>query len=59
MPDRETRPEKGATDKTARPRGDDRTKPASPDLGERSDPESQESTTARPRGHTEDPDRTL
>jgi hypothetical protein len=59
MPDRETRPEKGDTNSAARPRGDDRSAPPAPDLGERSDPESQESTTARPRGHTEDPDRTL
>jgi hypothetical protein len=59
MSDREKNPEKGATDDVARPRGDDRTAPPKPDLGERADPDSQQSTTARPRGHTEDPDRTL
>jgi len=59
MPDRDMRPDKGATDDAGRPRGDDRAAPPAPDLGERSDPDSQQSTTARPRGHTEDPDRTL
>ena len=59
MPDRESRPEKSATEKAARPRGDDRGEPPHPDLGQQPDPDSQESTIARPRGHTEDPDRTL
>ena len=59
MRDPAKRPDKRATNDDARPRGDDRTAPPAPDLGERSDPDSEESTTARPRGHTEDPDRTL
>jgi hypothetical protein len=59
MPDRETRPEKGGTNNAATPRSEDRAAPPAPDLGERADPESQESTPARPRGHTEDPDRSL
>jgi len=57
MPDRES------TDKNASrnpsPPTDDRRVPQDPDVGERTDPESQKSTTSRPRGNTEDPDRTL
>jgi hypothetical protein len=59
MTDRETRSDEKATDTAARPRDDNRAAPPKPDLGERSDPDSQQSTNARPRGHTEDPDRTL
>jgi len=59
MPDRETRPDKNATGGQGSTRGDDRTVPPHPDLGERPDPDSQKPTDARPRGHTEEPDRTL
>ena len=59
MPDRDKRPDKRATG-TQPKRSDDRADPHEhPDLGEQSDPDSQTNTTARPRGHTEDPDRTL
>ena len=58
MTDREKRPDKSATGSNAS-RGDDRTQPQHPDLGERADPDSEKSTAARPRGHTEEPDRTL
>ena len=59
MTDREKRPDKSATGSNPASRGDDRAEPQHPDLGERADPESEKSTTARPRGHTEEPDRTL
>ena len=59
MADRDRDTDKNATGGSAPPRGDERTVPQHPDLGERKDPDSQESTTARPRGHTEEPDRTL
>lgn len=59
MPDRETRPDKNATGGKTPPRSDDRSQPQHPDLGEQTDPESQKSTSSRPRGHTEEPDRTL
>ena len=59
MPDRETRPEKNASGRSNPPRGEDRNVPPDPDLGEQNDPDSQKSTTSRPRGHTEEPDRTL
>jgi hypothetical protein len=59
MPDRDERPDKSATGKKAPTHGDERAVPQDPDLAQQPDPESQESTTARPRGHTEEPDRTL
>ena len=59
MTDREKRPEKSATGNNAPKRGNDRAESQHPDLGERADPDSEQSTTARPRGHTEEPDRTL
>ena len=58
MPDRETSPDKNASGTTP-PRTDDRAVPPDPDLGEQTDPDAQKSTASRPRGHTEDPDRTL
>ena len=58
MPDRETSPDKGASGGTTPKQANDRT-PQDPDLGQQNDPESQKSTTSRPRGHTEEPDRTL
>ncbi len=59
MPDRERKPDKNASGGNAANRGDDRNQPQHPDLGERPDPDSEQSTNARPRGHTEEPDRTL
>jgi len=59
MTDRDKRPDKSATSGTPSPRGDETTAPQHPDLGERADPDAEKSTTARPRGHTEQPDRTL
>ena len=60
MTDREKRPDKRATGSPAPKRTEERADPHEhPDLGEQADPESQRNTTARPRGHTEDPDRTL
>lgn len=58
MPDREKRPDKSATGSKPPTRNEDR-QPQHPDLGERADPDSEQSTPARPRGHTEEPDRTL
>ena len=57
MPDRETS-DKNAASKPS-PRSDDRHVPQDPDVGEQSNPDAQKSTTSRPRGNTEDPDRTL
>lgn len=59
MPDRDTRPDKSASGKTARPRGADRQTSTDSDAASQPDPDSEQSTTARPRGHTEDPDKTL
>jgi hypothetical protein len=59
MTDREKRPDKSATRSNPATRGDQAAEPHHPDLGERADPDSEKSTTARPRGHTEEPDRTL
>ena len=60
MPDRDKRPGKRATGTQSPKRSDDRADPHEhPDLGEQADPDSEQNTTARPRGHTEDPDRTL
>ena len=59
MTDREKRPDKSATGSNARTGSDDRDVPPHPDLGQRADPDSEQSTPARPRGHTEEPDRTL
>jgi hypothetical protein len=58
MPDRETQPDKNATGSKDTTGGDDRPVPQDPNL-ERRDPDSQQPTDARPRGHTEEPDRTL
>ena len=59
MPDRETRPDKNASGRSTPPRADDRNVPPDPDVGRENDPESQKSGASRPRGHTEEPDRTL
>ena len=59
MPDREKRSDKSATGSKPSARTDDGAQPQHPDLGEQADPDSDQSTTARPRGHTEEPDRTL
>ena len=59
MPDRETSPDKKASGGPVPQRNDDRSVPPDPDLGQQSDPDAQKSTASRPRGHTEEPDRTL
>jgi len=59
MTDREKSQNKNAAGRDGPTRGDDRSEPQHPDLGERADPDSEQSTPARPRGHTEEPDRTL
>ena len=59
MPDKKSRPDQSAPAKKTWTRDDQRSPHDHPDLGERTDPESQDSTNARPRGHTEEPDRTL
>ena len=59
MPDREQRPDKNASGGSAPQRTNDRNVPPDPDVGERNDPDSEKSSTSRPRGHTEEPDRTL
>ena len=59
MPDRENRPDKNAAGGKSTTSGDERSEPQHPNLGERPDPDSQQPTDARPRGHTEEPDRTL
>ena len=59
MTDRDERSDKSPSGNKAEKRGDDREEPQHPDLGERADPDGEKSTTARPRGHTEEPDRTL
>jgi hypothetical protein len=58
MPDSE-RTDKNAASRV-QPRKDDSRVPPDPGVGdEQTDAGSQKSTTSRPRGHTEDPDRTL
>jgi hypothetical protein len=59
MPDRKARPDKRTAGKPNPKRADQPSPHDHPDLGQQANPESQESTTARPRGHTEEPDRTL
>ena len=57
MPDREPT-NKNAASKPS-PRDDDNRVPQDPDVGQQTDSDPQKSTTSRPRGNTEDPDRTL
>ena len=57
MPERETT-DKNAASKPS-PRNDDSRVPQDPDVGQPTDSDAQKSTTSRPRGTTEDPDRTL
>jgi len=53
MPDRDKRPDKRATGSQTPKRTEDRVDPHEhPDLGEQANPDSQQNTTARPRGHT-------
>jgi len=59
MPDRETRPDKNASGSSTPKRNDDRNVPPDPDVGQENDPDSEKSSASRPRGHTEEPDRTL
>jgi hypothetical protein len=57
MADREST-DKNASSKPSS-QSDDRRVPQDPDVGQQSDSDPQKSTASRPRGHTEDPDRTL
>jgi hypothetical protein len=59
MPDRDTKPDDNASSSGAPNRADDRAVPPDPDVGQQNDPASQKSTASRPRGHTEEADRTL
>ena len=59
MPDRETSPDKNAAGSSAPKRSDDRNVPPDADVGEANSPDSPKSTASRPRGQTEEPDRTL
>ena len=59
MPDRETSTDKNASGGTAPQRKDGRSVPPDPNVEQRTDPDAEKSTTSRPRGHTEEPDRTL
>ena len=59
MTDRNERSDKSPSGNKATTSGDNREQPQHPDLGERADPDAEKSTTARPRGHTEEPGRTL
>jgi hypothetical protein len=57
MPDRETSTDKTGSSTSQRP--NDRAVPQDPDVGQQNDPDSQKSGASRPRGQTEEPDRTL
>jgi hypothetical protein len=59
MTDRNERSDKSSSGKKATTRAENQEQPQHPDLGERAEPEAEKSTTARPRGHTEEPGRTL
>jgi hypothetical protein len=59
MADQNTTPDKNPANDSASAPGADRNVPQDPDVGQQKDPESQKSSASRPRGHTEDPDRTL
>jgi len=59
MTDRNERSDKSPSSSKAGTSGGSREEPQHPDLGERADPDAEKSTTARPRGHTEEPGRTL
>jgi hypothetical protein len=59
MPERETPDKNAAAGGAMPPRTDDRTVAQDPDVGQQPDPDSQQSGPSRPRGHTEEPDRTL
>jgi hypothetical protein len=59
MPERETKPDENSSSSSTPQRRDDRGVPQDPDVGQQSDPDSQKSGASRPRGQTEEPDRTL
>ena len=59
MPDREKSPDKIASSSSTPPHTDDRNVPPDPGVGQENDPGAQKSGASRPRGQTEDPDRTL
>ena len=59
MPDREKKPDENTSSSSTPQRGDERHVPPDPDVGKENDPASQKSSASRPRGHTEEPDRTL
>ena len=59
MSDREKKPDENASRSSTPQRGDDRAVPQDPDVGQQNDPDSPKSGASRPRGQTEEPDRTL
>jgi hypothetical protein len=59
MPDRDAKPDDNPSGSAAPKRADDRAVPPDPVVGQQNDPDSQKSTASRPRGHTEEADRTL
>ena len=59
MPDRETKSDENTSSSSTPRRGDDRAVPQDPDVEQQNDPDSQKSSASRPRGQTEEPDRTL
>jgi hypothetical protein len=59
MADRDTKQDNNASSGSAPQRGDDRTVPPDPDVGQQNDPNAEKSTASRPRGQTEEADRTL
>lgn len=59
MADRETKPDRNTSSRSTPQRGDDRAVPPDPDVDQQNDPNAEKSTASRPRGHTEEADRTL
>jgi hypothetical protein len=59
MPERDPTDAKNPANAASRPRGDDRNVPQDPDVAQQGDSDSPKSTSSRPRGTTEDADRTL
>ena len=59
MPDRDAKSNANPSSSAAPQRDDDRAVPPDPDVGQQNDPGSQKSTASRPRGQTEEADRTL
>ena len=59
MPDREKDADPNAAGSSAPKRAADRSVPPDPDVGEANSADAPKSTASRPRGQTEEPDRTL